>query len=98
MSSINKAKVRNHIWVLGDVQGINFRAGIKKQADKYGVSGFAKNLLCGQVEVLLEGERAAVLEVVGWIGTGRHLAKIKRLESRWERFINEFKEREFEMR
>ena len=98
MPSIDKAKVRMHIWIFGDVQGKNFRVGIKKRADKHGVSGFAKNLLDGQVEIVLEGERAKVLEVLGWIGKGCHLVKIKRLEQRWKRYINEFKGGEFEIR
>ena len=97
MVSISRAKVRNHLFISGDVQGVNFRAGIKKRADEFGVSGFARNLLDAQVEVLIEGERAAVLEVVAWIGQGEHLAKIKRLESKWELFMNEFQGREFEV-
>ena len=97
MSGINRAKVRNHLFISGEVQGVNFRAGIKERADQFRVSGFARNLLDGQVEVLLEGERAAVLEVVGWIGQGEHLAKIKRLESKWEIFINEFQGKEFKV-
>lgn len=98
MGSISKAKVRIHVFISRKIQDVNLRAGIKKKADKYGVSGFAKNLLDGQIEIVLEGERAKVLEVVGWLGEGSRLAKITRLEQRWERYINEFKGGEFEIR
>lgn len=98
MGSIMKAKVRAHLFVFGKVQGVDFREGVQKAAKKYGVSGFAKNLLDDQVEIVLEGERAKVLEAIGWIGEGSILAKIKRLDQRWERYINEFKGGEFEIR
>jgi acylphosphatase len=98
MGSINKAKVRIHIFVSGKVQGVNFRAEIKKKADKYSVSGFAKNLLDGQVEIVLEGERVKVLEVIGWLGKGPQISKISRYEQKWEMFINEFKGKEFKIR
>lgn len=98
MGSISKAKVRIHVFVSGKVQGVNFRDGVKKKADKYGVSGFAKNHLDGQVEIILEGKRKDVLEVIGWLGEGPQISKISRYEQRWEMFCNEFKGGEFEIR
>lgn len=106
MGSINEAITRAHIWVTGEVHGINFRARIKRKADKYGVSGFAKNHLNGQekkVEVVLEGERRAVMKVREWIELGRigkvkNITRIQNYSFRWEPFRNEFKGGEFETR
>ncbi|MDP2664225.1 MAG: acylphosphatase [bacterium] len=97
MGSINKALVRNHIFIEGKVQGINFREEMKKRADKWGVEGIAKNLLNGQVEIILEGERAKVLKVADWIGKGPVLARIKRLDYKWEVYTREFKGKGFQI-
>ena len=41
--------------VSGNVQGVFFRASAKKEANRLGVKGYAKNLQSGQVEVLAQG-------------------------------------------
>ena len=44
----------------GHVQGVGFRYWVKPQAKKLGLTGYAKNLEDGRVEVVAEGERANV--------------------------------------
>ncbi len=45
------------IVVKGRVQGIGFRASIKRMVDPLKITGYAKNLSCGDVEILAIGEK-----------------------------------------
>ena len=45
-----------HLIVSGNVQGVFFRANVKKKADESGLRGYAKNLEDGNVEVCAEGD------------------------------------------
>ena len=62
-------------FVSGKVQGVWFRQSTKEQALKQGVTGFAKNLSDGRVEVLLCGEETAVAKVQRWLHGGPELAR-----------------------
>ncbi len=46
---------RMHIYYSGRVQGVGFRFTAEAAARKSGLSGFAKNLRDGRVEVVAEG-------------------------------------------
>ena len=46
--------------VHGHVQGVGFRYWVKSQAEKHNITGYAKNLEDGRVEVVAEGEEADV--------------------------------------
>ena len=52
-----KDKVRAHATISGRVQGVFFRMETKRAADRFGVSGWVRNLRDGTVEALFEGER-----------------------------------------
>jgi acylphosphatase len=51
-----------HILVSGRVQGVGFRDFARRSAEKFGVRGYAKNLANGDVEVVAEGDKAALDE------------------------------------
>jgi len=44
-----------HIIVSGNVQGVFFRATVKEIADDLNLSGYAKNLKDGSVEIVAQG-------------------------------------------
>lgn len=69
-----------HAYVSGRVQGVWFRAFTRDQAQQHHVSGWAKNLSDGRVEVLLEGSRPNVDDVLKALEKGPPLAKVKGLE------------------
>lgn len=48
-------KIRKHFIFHGDVQGVGFRWNALHIARKYGVSGWARNLYDGTVEMEAEG-------------------------------------------
>jgi len=70
------AKICVHGFVTGKVQGVWFRQSTKEQALKQGVTGWAKNLSDGRVEVLLCGDEDAVEKVQRWLHEGSELARV----------------------
>ena len=62
--------------VCGRVQGVGFRYFVKRQAEIHRVSGYAKNLLDGRVEFLLQGGQADVDAVVVQIRQGPDYARV----------------------
>ena len=62
--------------VAGRVQGVFFRASTQRRAEGLGVSGSARNLPDGRVEVIACGEPAAVAELREWLREGPPGAKV----------------------
>lgn len=62
--------------VSGRVQGVWFRATTREQARRLGVTGWARNLHDGRVEVLACGEPAAVEALCDWLWDGPPLAQV----------------------
>ena len=65
-----------HGFVSGRVQGVSFRAFVREQALAAGVTGWAKNLADGRVEVLLCGDAGAVRRVAEALRGGPPLARV----------------------
>ncbi len=62
--------------VTGRVQGVFFRASTQREARRLGVTGFARNLRDGSVEVLACGESAAVAALKEWLYRGPPQARV----------------------
>jgi len=73
--------VRQHLWVRGRVQGVWYRGACAEQARTLGVSGWARNLSDGRVEVVAEGEADAVEQLVKWCHQGPPPAQVTGVES-----------------
>ena len=54
----------------GRVQGVFFRASAREQAMRLGVTGYARNLPDGRVELLVCGESNAVGHLRDWLRSG----------------------------
>lgn len=66
--------------VSGRVQGVFYRASTAERAKVLGVTGHAKNLPDGRVEVLACGEAAAVQELCNWLWEGPPAARVERVD------------------
>jgi acylphosphatase len=62
--------------VAGRVQGVFFRASAREQAQRLGLTGYARNLPDGRVEVLACGEPAAVNQMREWLRNGPAMADV----------------------
>jgi acylphosphatase len=69
-------------WVSGRVHGVYFRGTAAARAREMGISGYARNLPDGRVEVLAQGEDAAVDAFVQWLWIGSAAAKVTAVEVR----------------
>ncbi|WP_461208495.1 acylphosphatase [Desulfocurvus sp. DL9XJH121] len=69
--------------VTGNVQMVAFRAWISDQARSLGVKGWARNLADGTVEVLAQGDEAAVLELKKRLIAGSPLSKVQDVACKW---------------
>ena len=67
------------VVVEGRVQGVFFRDSVRRLADQCGVSGFASNRPDGSLEVVVEGEPAAVERIVEFCRRGPPRARVERL-------------------
>jgi len=73
--------VRIRIRVEGTVQGVGFRYAMRAEAERLGLSGFARNEPDGSVSVEVEGTERDVSAFRERAGTGPSHAEVSRLES-----------------
>ena len=66
--------------VTGRVQGVFFRASTQQQARALGITGWARNLPDGSVEVLACGAPKAVDALAHWLWEGPRLADVTGVE------------------
>lgn len=57
-------------WIYGRVQGVGFRYSTQREALKLGLTGYARNLDDGGVEVVACGEADAVEKLIDWLKAG----------------------------
>lgn len=67
---------RVHVYISGRVQGVCFRAITQRTALNLKLTGWVRNMDDGRVEALLEGEDAAVDQMVAWCRTGPPAARV----------------------
>ena len=69
-------KVVRRCLVSGRVQGVYYRASAADRARAAGITGHARNLPDGRVEVLACGTDEAVREFIAWLWIGPAAAKV----------------------
>jgi len=77
------AEIARHVRVVGRVQGVFYRAWTREQARELGVRGWVRNCPDGRVEAHVEGEEAAVSEMVGRMRDGPPAAEVQDLRT-WD--------------
>ena len=81
---------RVNITVTGDVQGVFFRSFIRQNALDMGVNGYVRNKGADKVEAVFEGKDKDVDDLVKLCKKGPSGAKIKSVQVKEERYLNEF--------
>jgi len=83
--------------IVGLVQGVGFRHFVWQRARALGLKGYVRNLRPEEaVEVVAEGERAALERLLADLKVGPRAARVGRVEARWEEYAGDF--RTFEIR
>jgi acylphosphatase len=72
--------VRKRVRAHGRVQGVFFRDSIRRDAERAGVAGWARNCTDGTVEAVFEGEPDAVDALVEASRRGPGHASVSRLD------------------
>jgi acylphosphatase len=72
--------VRRRVRAHGSVQGVFFRDSTRREANRRGVAGWAKNCADGSVEAVFEGEPDAVDAMVEFTRKGPGHARVERVD------------------
>ncbi len=70
------------VTVGGRVQGVFFRAEMRREASRLGVTGWVRNAADGTVVAHLEGDPAAVEQLLRWCHEGPPQARVDRVDAR----------------
>lgn len=81
---------RLHTLIEGRVQGVGFRFFVQSRAEKLGVKGWVRNTFKGNVEVVAEGSRETLENLLQDLRTGPPAALVTRIEINWSAPTGEF--------
>lgn len=82
---------RAELLITGRVQGVFYRASAQQEAQRLGVHGEIRNLPGGEVEAVVEGEKAAIEEFIDWCRQGPPSAEVENVRVRWGTATGEFR-------
>ena len=96
MSEQAPAETRLHVIVHGRVQGVSFRYYTLHRARELGLTGYVRNLWDQSVEVVAEGPRSDIEELLAFLRVGPRSAFVTEVDTRWSAPTREFNQ--FEVR
>ena len=82
--------IRAHVFILGRVQGVNYRAWTKKLAQGLEIAGWVRNIGDGRVETVFEGPKEKIEKIIQKCKSGPMLAGVKHMDVSWEKATGEF--------
>jgi acylphosphatase len=74
---------RLHAVVHGRVQGVSFRYYTQKRANELNLSGYVRNKWDGTVEVVAEGRRGDLEEILSFLHEGPRSAFVTQVAIEW---------------
>lgn len=80
----NKEMQEIHIFVTGMVQGVGFRATVKRHALLHDIKGFVRNLPDGRVEICAQGKGDQINEFIQTVQTKPGAGSISRIETKYK--------------
>ena len=72
--------ITQHFLVTGRVQGVSYRFFTQTEAVKLGLTGWVRNLSDGRVEVLAQGPKEKLYELLAALRQGPHRALVVAVE------------------
>jgi len=84
-------KVGLHAVVQGHVQGVGFRYFVADIAVALKLNGWVRNLWSGDVEVMAEGERKSLDQLLTALRRGPRGSTVKGVTFEWREYIGEHK-------
>lgn len=63
-------RIQVKVWVTGAVQGAAFRSALQREAQRWGVRGWVRNLEDGRVESVMQAPESTINAMVGWCRGG----------------------------
>ncbi|MFH1375420.1 MAG: acylphosphatase [Patescibacteria group bacterium] len=75
--------MRLKLKIIGQVQGVWYRAGAMDVARGLGLTGYAKNLPDNSVEVVAAGEKQNLEKLKHWCAHGPTGAQVEKIEEEW---------------
>ena len=77
------AKGRLHAVVKGRVQGVSFRYYTQQRARQLGLVGYVRNQWDGNVEVVAEGSKDNLSELLAFLRVGPRAAFVTEVDTQW---------------
>lgn len=81
---------RANIIVSGRVQGVFFRDHTRRWAASLHLTGWVRNLMDGRVEILAEGDKESIENLISRLRGGPPMAYVENTEVNWEEYKGEF--------
>jgi acylphosphatase len=88
MAAAELARIRARIS--GRVQGVSFRYYTQRQAEALVLTGWVRNRTDSTVELIAEGPRQSLEQLVEWCRQGPALARVDQVALEWEEYTGEF--------
>lgn len=85
-----EVQARVHLIIEGRVQGVFFRYSTLQEAVRLRVKGWVRNCPDGSVEVLAEGPREKIENLISWCRHGPPGAHVYNTRIQWEDYRGEF--------
>ena len=85
-------RARLRMVVSGRVQGVFFRGATADHARALGLTGYARNLNDGTVEIVAEGARDALESLAAWAHRGPRSARVEEVQIEWSELRNDLSE------
>lgn len=87
---LNADLERLYVTVYGKVQGVGFRAAVKRIVKKLGGTGCVWNNHDSSVKIILEGSQEVISEFLAWVRIGPLGASVSEIESKKGRYKGDF--------
>jgi acylphosphatase len=90
MTDQMSAHTRLQATVHGRVQGVSFRYYTQRRARELGLVGYVRNMGDGTVEVVAEGQRGDIEELLAFLRVGPRAAFVTQVDTQWPAATREF--------